>query len=1095
MFPLWEVAIAPVLAGARARRVLEIGAFQGDTTKLMLDFLGPEAELHVIDPAPAFDPTEDDHAFAGRYHFHRDLSHKVLPTLPPMDAALIDGDHNWYSVYHELKMLAKVSRDAGEPLPLLFLHDVGWPYGRRDLYYAPDTVPEEHRQPWARGGMRPGTKELLPTGGVNPTMANAELEGGPRNGVMTALDDFIAEHDRPVRLVVVPIYFGLAIVADEDRLEHAPGLAAALDQLEGEDGQRALLSVAEGTRLRALVGQHTTIQRSLEKLGRAAQRYLELLKAALLDEHYLENEIRLKYLARCLRTGEAVEADRVRDPVRAQPDAYKLMLRKRRDGSATVGEGANGFLPYASIGRTRLDHLERCLDLIRAEGVPGDIVDCNVGRGGSAIFLRGYLAAHELPGRRVWLADEFRATPAPTRAASVVDESMTDLQADLNLVRDAFERFDLLDGRVRFLQGSVGAALADAPVETVALLRLGAGLGADADAALEAMYPKLSMGGFVIIDEHQTDAACARAVTEFRQRHGIDAPVEAVDWSAVTWRKNAEIKTGSAKAGVAKAASLGLPLAPPAPADAIDLTVVVVFYNMRREALRTLRSLSRSYQQGLADVGYEVIAIENGSAPDQRLGAELVESFGPEFRYIDLGEDARPSPAHALNRGIQAGRGSAFAMMIDGAHVLTPSVLRFGLAGLETYRPAIVATQQWFVGPGQQSEAMRDGYDQDYEDRLFKQIGWPESGYRLFEIGHFVGGRDWLDGVWESNCMFVSREQLEQVGGFDESFTMAGGGFANLELYERLGSAPDVRVATIIGEGSFHQLHGGVSTNQPDADERRNRIFGYGEHFGDLRGRRFRGPGKPLHYVGRIGSPQARRSRARRLGAEVFGRAAAAPAPDGLPESPAPVPEGLQQSFIDAVWHNMAWEHTTWLGRSLPSAPTDLVAYQQLITSVEPDWIIETGTADGGRSLFLASICELLGHGQVLSIGDQLAEDLPVHPRLTYIDGPPAAAATTARVSGIVGSSPHALVVLGGCLSRAGTLTEFEAYAPFVPVGSYAVVTDTIVNGNPVWAGFGPGPFEAVKQILAVHGEFFPDPEPERYSLTFNPGGFLKRTR
>ena len=87
--------------------------------------------------------------------------------------------------------------------------------------------------------------------------------------------------------------------------------------------------------------------------------------------------------------------------------------------------------------------------------------------------------------------------------------------------------------------------------------------------------------------------------------------------------------------------------------------------------------------------------------------------------------------------------------MIDGAHVLTPGVLRFGLAGLRTYAPAIVATQQWYVGPGQQGDAIDDGYDTAYEDRLFDTIDWPHDGYRLFDIGHFIGDRDWLDGVWE----------------------------------------------------------------------------------------------------------------------------------------------------------------------------------------------------------------------------------------------------------------------------------------------------------------------------------------------------------
>ncbi|MEQ1785434.1 MAG: CmcI family methyltransferase [Acidimicrobiales bacterium] len=1093
MFPLWESAIAPVLAAARARRVVEIGALRGETTTLMLDFLGPEAVLHVIDPAPNFDPTAHEQNFEGRYRFHRDLSHNVLPHLEAMDAALIDGDHNWYTVYHELKMLAEVSRAAGEPLPLLILHDVGWPYGRRDLYYSPDQIPDEFRQPWARMGMRPGIRELLPKSGVNPTMCNAELEGGPRNGVMTALEDFIAEHDRPTRLVVVPIYFGLAIVADEDRLARSPELAAALDHLEGEEGKGELLHVAEQTRIRALVFQHTTIANSQRRLERSAGRYLQLLKGALLDEHYLENEIRLRYLARCVRSGETVEPERVRDPIRAQPDAYKLLLRRRRAGFSWLGERAIGFVPFASLGRIRLDHLERTLDTIRSEAVPGDLAECEAGRGGVAIFMRGYLEAYELPDRAVWVADEFRASPSPAREARHVDEQLSEMQADLNLVRDAFDRFDLFDDRVRFLQGPMATTLPDAPVGRLALLRLGTGIGDDAAHALASLYPRVSVGGFVIVDDH-SDPATARAVAAFRAEHGITTPLEAVDGSAVSWRKAEAVSTASVAARP-KTASLGLPLAPPPPEDAIDLTVVVVFYNMRREAQRTLYALSRAYQQEMDGVRYEVIAVENGSADDQKLGAEMVEGFGPEFRYIDLGDEARPSPVHALNRGIQAGRGKAFALMIDGAHVLTPSVLHFGLKGLATYAPAIVATQQWYVGPGQQGDSMSDGYDQAYEDRLFEKIGWPEAGYRLFEIGHFIGGRDWLDGVWESNCMFVPRAQLEQVGGFDEGFDMAGGGFANLELYERLGSSPDVTVVSILGEGSFHQLHGGVTTNQPDADERRARVYGYGEHFGDLKGRRFRGPGKPIHYVGRIASNHARRTRSRRLTAEIFGQAAAAPEPDGIPSQPVPVPDDLRLSFVESVWRSLAWEQTTWLGRPLPTAPTDLLAYQQLLTEIRPDWIIETGTGDGGRTLFLASMCDLLDHGQVISVGEGLSEDLPIHPRVRYVDGPPDAPATVERATSSIGPDERALVVLGSRGERTAVEREFEAYSPFVPVGSYVIVADTALNGNPVWPGFGPGPGEALRQILLRHGEFYADPEPERYALTFNPGGFLKRLR
>ena len=106
MFPLWDVAIAPVLEAIRAKRVVEIGALRGETTSRMLDRLGPDAVLHVIDPVPEFDPREHEREFRGRYIFHEALSLEVLPNLEAMDAALIDGDHNWYTVYHELKLLA-----------------------------------------------------------------------------------------------------------------------------------------------------------------------------------------------------------------------------------------------------------------------------------------------------------------------------------------------------------------------------------------------------------------------------------------------------------------------------------------------------------------------------------------------------------------------------------------------------------------------------------------------------------------------------------------------------------------------------------------------------------------------------------------------------------------------------------------------------------------------------------------------------------------------------------------------------------------------------------------------------------------------------
>jgi cephalosporin hydroxylase len=522
--------------------------------------------------------------------------------------------------------------------------------------------------------------------------------------------------------------------------------------------------------------------------------------------------------------------------------------------------------------------------------------------------------------------------------------------------------------------------------------------------------------------------------------------------------------------------------------------VIVVFHDMAREAARTLHSLSRAYQRNLDDRTYEVIAIDNGSSPAQRLDEAFVTSFGPEFRFLDMGDDAPGSPTVALNRGIAMGRGRNFVLMVDGAHVLSPGVLANGLAGLEAYDRAVVATQQFYVGPGQQPDAVRDGYDQPREDELFEQIEWPSDGYRLFEISHFIGERDWFDGIIETNCLFAPRSLIEQVGGFDDAFDMAGGGYTNLEVFERLAASPDVTLASILGEGSFHQVHGGTTTNDGDVDNRRQKTFAYGEHYQELRGRLLRGPVGPVHYVGAFPTAAACRTRSRRMVAPAFSKQREATGPDGRPTTPQLVPDDLKLAFIEAYWNSLAWKQLRWLGHPVEATPTDLLAYQEILEEVRPDWVIETGTGTGGRALFLASVCELLGHGQVVSIDARQPEPGLAHPRLTTIAQAADADEGAAAVRALVGDAPKAIVLLGARSGAQRTRKEFELYHELVPSGSYLIVEHTVVNGRPVWPGFGPGPTEALRRILPVHGEFHPDPTRERGGLTFNPGGFLKRS-
>jgi hypothetical protein len=618
MFPFWDLAIAPVLDALEPRRVVEIGALRGETTVLMLERLGADCELHVIDPVPAFDPSEHERQFPGRYIFHRDLSHNVLPDLPPMDAALIDGDHNWYTVYHELRMLSDGARRAGAPMPVMIMHDVCWPYGRRDLYYSPETIPAEFRQEYAQAGMVMGRKKLAQRGGgINPTMYNAVLEGGPRNGVMTALDDFITEYDKPLRKIVLPIYWGLALVVEEELLAARPELARVLDWLESAEGRGKLLDLAEETRLQATLTQHNVYFQREQQIDRTAGLYLGLLKGALLDDHYLENELRVHHLSEALASGVAPDPGKLRDPRHEMSLRFRQLAASRDAGKLDGQTGPMAaYLAYTTMGRGNLDRLHETLDVIRRESVEGDFVDVGTGRGGAAIFMRGYAEAYALKARHVWVADPFRPTASPADGSAEPPNTeppnaeppnteppntlsggtyLPSFEPDLNVVRGGFDAFNLLDDSVVFLQGEPAVTLPDAPIEKISLLRIGADLADGSAVALDALYDKVVLGGFVVVDDYATTDR-QTAVDEFRARHGIDDPIEKIGWNAAIWRKTRHV---TATAPVAapngqKHTPSRAPLAPPAPTDRKDLTVVVVFYNMTREAARPLHSLSRS---------------------------------------------------------------------------------------------------------------------------------------------------------------------------------------------------------------------------------------------------------------------------------------------------------------------------------------------------------------------------------------------------------------------------------------------------------------------------------------------------------------------
>jgi hypothetical protein len=199
----------PCLDAVGARSVVEVGAFAGDLTRLLVRWAERSgARVAAVDPSPKDQlvALAEQH---GQLELIRATSLEALGRIELPDAMIIDGDHNYHTVSEELRLIAE--RAGAGALPLLIFHDVAWPHARRDDYFDPELIPEERRHPIAAkgNGIFPGDPGVRADG--LPYPKSAAHEGGPRNGVLTAVEDFVATRD-DLRLVVVPAFFGLGVV-------------------------------------------------------------------------------------------------------------------------------------------------------------------------------------------------------------------------------------------------------------------------------------------------------------------------------------------------------------------------------------------------------------------------------------------------------------------------------------------------------------------------------------------------------------------------------------------------------------------------------------------------------------------------------------------------------------------------------------------------------------------------------------------------------------------------------------------------------------------------------------------------------------------
>jgi glycosyltransferase involved in cell wall biosynthesis len=251
------------------------------------------------------------------------------------------------------------------------------------------------------------------------------------------------------------------------------------------------------------------------------------------------------------------------------------------------------------------------------------------------------------------------------------------------------------------------------------------------------------------------------------------------------------------------------------------LSVVVVCYEMATQIKNTLQSLLPPYQRNISSDEYEIILIDNGSA--EMLDEETRKtSPNLNYTYLSRGESS-PSPAAAMNRGVARAHAPLLCLMIDGARLLTPGVLSWGMRLLDLCPRAMVEVRGWHLGPKWQPESVMEGYDSKQECELLESVRWLENGYRLWEIAAATPqvSRGYADPAPESNCIFMSRELFFETGGFDERSRTPGGGLVNLDFFARA-VATAGSVFTLLGEGTFHQVHGGAATglSKPKMDEK-----------------------------------------------------------------------------------------------------------------------------------------------------------------------------------------------------------------------------------------------------------------------------------
>jgi len=294
---------------------------------------------------------------------------------------------------------------------------------------------------------------------------------------------------------------------------------------------------------------------------------------------------------------------------------------------------------------------------------------------------------------------------------------------------------------------------------------------------------------------------------------------------------------------------------------ALRLSIVVIGFDMKRELPRTVLSLLPPYQRGVSHDEVEIIVVDNGSAePVCR------DWFSPDadIRVVRF-NGGGVSPCKAINEGARLARAEHISVVIDGARIASPGLVSTALTASAVHPRSFVATLGFHLGPKMQQVSLAEGYTREIEDSLLASIGWPLDGYRMFEICALGGS--YMEGVLkmppETTFFVMKTSMFHEIGGYNDRFVELGGGLASFDFFRKALEAVGESCVILLGEGTFHQLHYGATTQAGGVARKRDGVESlwdaYAREYEQIVGRPFAFSTQVPLLFGRMTHPEVSR--------------------------------------------------------------------------------------------------------------------------------------------------------------------------------------------------------------------------------------------